>query len=103
MLHAQLKAIMNIQTLQYKAIIQYSPKRTAWCHRGFSHTLFHLQILQEELESGESVVNVWLLHTYIPVEWFLAQTEISGHLQLNHHKVSLVDKSSGTYNERSLK
>jgi hypothetical protein len=55
------------------------------------------------LESGESVVNVWLLHTYIPVECFLAQTEISGHLQLNHHKVSLVDKSSGIYNERSLK
>jgi len=101
MLHAQLKAIMNIQTLQYKVIIQYSPKGTAWCHSGFSHTLFHLQILQEELESGESVVNVWLLHTHIPVECFLAQTEISGHLQLNHH--SLVDKSSGTYNDRSLK
>jgi hypothetical protein len=39
-------------------------------------------------------VNVWLLHTDIPVECFLAQTEISGHLQLNHHKVSLADNES---------
>jgi len=96
MLHAQLKAIMNIQTLQYKAIIQYSPQGIAWCHREFSHMLFHLQNLQEELESGESVVNMWLLHTYIPVECFLAQTEISGLLQLNNHKVSFTYKSSGT-------
>ena len=29
MLHAQLKAIMNIQTLQYKANIQYSPQGIA--------------------------------------------------------------------------
>jgi len=96
MLHAQLIAIMNTETLQYKAIIQYSPQGTAWCYKGFSHNLFHLQILQEELESGESVVNVCLLHTYIPVEWYLAQMEISGRLQLNHHKVSLAGKSYGT-------
>jgi hypothetical protein len=48
------------------------------------------------VESCESLVNVWLLHNYIPAEWCLAQTEINGHLQLNHHKVSLADKSSGT-------
>ena len=73
MLHAQVKAIINIQTLQYKAIIQYSPQGTAWCHKGFSHNLFHLQILQEELESDESFVNVWLLQTYIPEECYLEQ------------------------------
>jgi len=58
--------------------------------------LFHLQIPLVELESGESAWNELLLHTYIPVECFLAQTKISGDLQLNHHKVSLADKSSGT-------